>query len=148
MSNGSGGELLTVGQGGDWYFAPNTQGILSLPLIQATNARFDNIRTGGIVGAYLIDGSTGSYPIASTIDSLIDSNLTNDADDAFIVMPGYKIIVFANGIDSIPAVTFDNTEGTVPKYYNMAGTSVGVNQASSCRLYYMGVEIPRDASRV
>jgi hypothetical protein len=146
MSNGSGGELLTVGQGGDWYFAPNTQGILSLPLIQATNARFDNFRAGNTIGAYLINGGGGSYPILTSIGFYPDQMVANDADDFYLVMPGYKITVCNRAIaDTVTpklTVTFDNTSGTLPKYYSMTGTDVGPNSGSSCTLYYMGVEIP------
>jgi hypothetical protein len=55
-----------------------------------------------------------------------------------IVMPGYKLVVFKDAIDSA-SITFDNTNGRNPKYFRQTSW---FNAGSACRLYCRGVEVP------
>lgn len=93
-------------------------------------------------GAVMIDGGHDVHPIPSSLSSYNGNYPAgNDIDDSYIVYPGYKIIVYKDGGYSGSSVTFDNTNGTVPVFYNLSGTSVGNNNGSSCRLYYLGREV-------
>jgi len=60
----------------------------------------------------------------------------NDRDTGFITMPGYKLIVYKDGLDS-QSMTFDNTYGTTI----MVGSSNEPRSATTCRLYFANNEI-------
>jgi hypothetical protein len=90
-------------------------------------------------GAYLFNGVNpgyGSFPIFSSITNYITSGM-NDIDDNYLVMPGYKIIVYTNGAYEGNSTTIDNTASSSILFQ----ATSNVNQGSSCKLYYNGVEI-------
>jgi hypothetical protein len=89
-------------------------------------------------GAIMYNGSTGGmeacYPFFTSRSNL---SFINDVDDYWTVMPGYKLIVYADGFDSAIVLTGDNTNGVAPTNY----VSSSRNLASSLRLYFKGTEI-------
>jgi hypothetical protein len=64
--------------------------------------------------------------------------LSDNQDDSYIVLPGYKFIAYNNYNYQTQLFIHDNTYGTGPYFQNMGNQ---VNQCSSCRLYYFGNEI-------
>jgi hypothetical protein len=103
-------------------------------------------------GAYLINYSTtngGSFPIyKSTPDLGISFNSTNfnttvgasNKNDFFLVMPGYKLIIYTDANYSSNTSTFDNTSNST--IYHVTITSVTFkNLVKSVKLYYNNVEI-------
>jgi hypothetical protein len=90
-------------------------------------------------GAYLFNGVNpgyGSFPIFSSITNYITFGM-NDIDDNYLVMPGYKIIVYVNDNYGGNSTTIDNTASSSILFQ----ATSNVNQGSSCKLYYNGVEI-------
>ena len=87
-------------------------------------------------GAYLFNSSYGSFPIFSSITNYATFGM-NDIDDFYLVMPGYKIIVYVNDNYGGNSTTIDNTASST---IIILATS-NVNQGSSCKLYYNGVEL-------
>jgi len=63
-----------------------------------------------------------------------------DLDDYWIVMPGYKVIVYYDAYFSGTTSTYDNTLGTSIMYNNNAPAAY--DKASSLQLYYNNVIIP------
>jgi hypothetical protein len=92
----------------------------------------------GIPGAYLMNGvnpGVGSFPIFCSIN--YSTFGMNDIDDNYLVMPGYKIIVYVNDNYGGNSTTIDNTASSSILFQ----ATSNVNQGSSCKLYYNGVEI-------
>ena len=89
-------------------------------------------------GAIMYNGSTGGmascYPLFTSQSSLA---IINDIDDYWTVMPGYKIIVYTDGIGSAILLTGDNTNGVSPTTYKISSP----NLASSIQLYFKGILI-------
>jgi hypothetical protein len=103
-------------------------------------------------GAIMYNGSTGGteacYPFFTSQSNLasltsISSSGTGtisigDIDDYWTVMPGYKLIVYADGSHGgAILLTGDNTNGVAPTNY----VSSSRNQASSLKLFFNGTEI-------
>lgn len=91
-----------------------------------------------------IMNNSDSYITASTLNIYTSiSNLSdayvpkvdshNDVNDYFIVMPGYKLIVYEDVNHNGSSYPIDNTTGTTPFFYRTEGA---FNKASSVRLYY------------
>ena len=93
-------------------------------------------------GAYLLNSGYGTYPIFCSITNFDTICQMNNQDNYYIVMPGYKLLTYAEG-DYNPGSNssyngvFDNTNGTTVKLYNSAYSDHG----SSCYLYYKGTLI-------
>jgi len=65
-------------------------------------------------GAWMITGPA-SLPIFSSIDDY-RNYFMNDTDDGYLVMPGFKLIVYRDFYASTTN-TYDNTPGTTIKYF-------------------------------
>ena len=91
-------------------------------------------------GAFLINGGVssggGSYPIYCSINDYSAWGM-NDIDDSYIVMPGFTLFVFTDISYHGSFIILDNSYGI--NILNQATTNL--NQGSSCKLYYNGVEI-------
>jgi hypothetical protein len=90
-------------------------------------------------GAIMYNGSSGGmgscYPVFTSQSSLA---IINDVDDYWTVMPGYKIVVFADGsYGGATLLTGDNTNGVSPTTYKISSP----NLASSIQLYFKGILI-------
>jgi hypothetical protein len=108
-------------------------------------------------GAYLINSAHTTWPIYKSlvVNDLIDQNNLNDTtkninindtDDCFIVMPGYKLIIYVHYYDNSSSAnqtaTLDNTTGTTTMAVQTTETSIGaINSITSVKLYYKGVEV-------
>jgi hypothetical protein len=92
-------------------------------------------------GAYMIDGGTGATPIYSSYNVVgTDTNVKlHDRDDAFLVMPGFRLVVYTTTGTSFSGstTTVDNTRGLKPMYAN----SRYPNNAYSMKLYYGADEV-------
>ncbi len=90
-------------------------------------------------GAIMYNGSTAimeaSYPFFTSQSNL---SFINDVDDYWTVMPGYKLIVYADAsYGGTILLTGDNTNGVAPTNY----VSSSRNLASSLQLYFKGTLI-------
>jgi hypothetical protein len=86
-------------------------------------------------GAIMYNGSAGPgiascYPFFTS--QTILSSFINDVDDYWTVMPGYKLIVYTDGLDSAILLSVDNTNGVAPTTYKISSP----NLASSLRLFF------------
>ena len=118
--------FLAMAQNGDfWHNQRRTSGWIS------------DIIYNSIPGAFLINGGGGAFPIYSTMSAFGDKVGMNDVDDCYVIMKGYKLVIYRDGLNS-DSRTFDNTNGGNSKYFNASWN----NLASSCRLYCRGVEVP------
>jgi hypothetical protein len=103
------------------------------------------LRFGGGIGAYMVDGGCCSFPIFSSIANYGPFGM-NDRDDYYILLPGYKILLYTgynylndnNDNGNNPFNSWDNTVGFTSIF---CGMNNHVNQTSSCRLYYLGNEV-------
>lgn len=86
---------------------------------------FNNIATGaGMQGA----------PIFSTMTNMNIIGM-NDASEKVLVFPKYKVIFYLDSGFLNTSLTIDNTSVTKCMYLD------GLNNATSCRVYYDGAEI-------
>ncbi len=102
-----------------------------------------NINGGlSVPGAYLTNSGGGSYPIFCSISTFSTFGM-GDQDDMYIVLPGYKLLVYTNSsytLDTGTNVqTIDNTTGTNILLYTVP--TGYVNKGDSCKLYYQNNEI-------
>ena len=95
-------------------------------------------------GAFFYFGPTENlYPIIMSYYDLSNFG-NNDAADAIIVNPGYKVVTYnAAGYGSIIG-TYDNTDGSE----NTTSFNITVNVVSSVKLYYLGTELSGSLSTV
>jgi hypothetical protein len=93
-------------------------------------------------GAIMYNGSAGPgiascYPFFTS--QTILSSFINDVDDYWTVMPGYKLIVYADAAyGGATLLTGDNTNGVAPVSYTM---NPNYNLASSLQLFFKGTRI-------
>ena len=94
-------------------------------------------------GAYLVNSGYGAFPIFCTIDRFYDYGMDNSSDgnngvdDYYILLPGYKLLLYIDQGVSGTSYPIDNTIGTTILYQ----TSPSINEISSCKLFFEGVEI-------
>lgn len=96
-----------------------------------------------VPGAWLLNGNFGAFPIFGSIMNLNDFFM-GDIDDRWIVMPGYKLLIWKDFYKTGPA-EFDNTTGTKPLMSPEVKTIAGYNQnnnTSSCQLFFGDTEVP------
>jgi hypothetical protein len=104
-------------------------------------------------GAYLINYSPtngGSFPIYKSTPNLgikFDGssyfNTTvgaSNKNDFFLVMPGYKLIIYTDANYSSSTETFDNTSNSTIYHVTVTSTTFK-NNVESVKLYYNNVEI-------
>ena len=104
-------------------------------------------------GAYFINTGTfatgGSgismFPIYGNLYQFYLPYVSNDTDNYFVVLPGFKLVVFQDtsyntGSSSTSSryTIFDNTSGTGIRSYQSTNYE---DFASSCKLYYKNVEL-------
>jgi hypothetical protein len=98
-------------------------------------------------GAYLIDaGAIGTFPIFCSISSLVTyiDTQASDRDDAVLLMPGYKLILWNNANYGETSVAIDNTTGStiiVGLSSAFGGGGWTANTTSSVQLFYNGNEV-------
>jgi hypothetical protein len=108
-------------------------------------------------GAYLVNYFTtnsttngGSFPIYKSTPNLgiqFDGssyfNTTvgaSNKNDFFLVMPGYKLIIYTDANYSSSTETFDNTSNSTIYHVTVTSTTFK-NNVESVKLYYNNVEI-------
>jgi hypothetical protein len=95
---------------------------------------------GGAIGAWLVNGGSGCLPIFSSIDNYDWYYDFSGKDDQYIIMPGYKLIVWLGAYyDSKYYLTMNNTNGTKPLRF--APKKNWNNEGRACKLYFKDVEI-------
>ncbi len=83
-------------------------------------------------GAYLLNSSYGAFPIFCSIADFAQFGM-NDADNSFLVMPGYYVASWSNThYSGTGPSNFNNNNGANIVVIN----SVYPDTASSCKLYY------------
>jgi hypothetical protein len=87
-------------------------------------------------GAYLVNTTYGAFPIFCNLSNLGNAG-SADCDNKYIVMPGYKLIVYENTLYEGNSQPIENTSATNIKIT----TSNYPDKISSCRLYYNSNEI-------
>jgi hypothetical protein len=86
--------------------------------------------------AYVSNGGGGSYPIFGSIPDF-STLFCDNIDDLYIVLPGYKLVIYLENNYTNVSAAMDNTTSAVIKYY----TPNVANNASSCRLYYNDITL-------
>ena len=96
-------------------------------------------------GAWLYDGGTSNrWPIfkSGNLIELFTNNGTapsiNDIDDAWAVLPGFKLELYVNTDYGGSQYTLDNTSGTKFLTQTIGVIGVGTNTISSVKLYHNG----------
>jgi len=81
----------------------------------------------------------GSFPIfCSCTNAIVDTNyIPNDADESWVVLPGYRIIIYRNQNYDSQSQDIDNTAGTNIIYKKTDAW----HSASSWKYYSLGNEI-------
>lgn len=104
------------------------------------------ITYGAIMNNSTSDVTVSTLNIYTSISNLSDAYVPkvdshNDVDDYFIVMPGYKLIVYLD-VNGGSSYTMDNTNGVAPSFKKSSEVAPKINEvpqinaASSVRLYY------------
>lgn len=91
----------------------------------------DNVTSGNTSWLYV-----RQYPL------LASSKYMGAEDDAWIVYPGFSVILYnANNYSGTTLATVDNTNGTSP--ISLASTDIygGNNSVRSCRISYRGTQL-------
>lgn len=94
-------------------------------------------------GAYLISASTGAFPIFTSVTDYSEWGMDN-LDDKYIVLPGYKIIIYTNTNYEGVSTTIDNTAGLVTIVQSLVDTdsiNTHINRGSSCQLFHGSTQI-------
>lgn len=97
-------------------------------------------------GAYYMNNGTllsggncvAMFPIFGSIYDYSKYYFSDNADNYYLVLPGFKLVVYVNSGYSGNTSTCDNTNGTTIQQYSLPNY---VDQGSSCKLYYNNVEL-------
>ena len=86
------------------------------------------------------DGGNASaiFPIYGSIADFSRPYNSNSADNYYLVLPGFKLVVYSNTSYSSTTTTYDNTSGTQIKTFVPSTTT---DKGKSCKLYYNGTEL-------
>lgn len=98
----------------------------------ASNTPFQYNGSSVIPGAYMINSGGGSFPIFCSINNYQTFKMTNGSspvDNYYIIMPGYKIIVY----NSSNAITLEQLNGT--NNYPIIVTPSTIDSGLSCKLF-------------
>jgi hypothetical protein len=107
---------------------------------------------GAIMYNGTVDGTSSCYPVFTSLSNLAaltsisDSGSgtidISDVDDYWIVMPGYKIVVYSlSGYTGTLLLTGDNSTGASQVTFKISSP----NNASSIQLYFRGTLIAQPA---
>jgi hypothetical protein len=98
-----------------------------------TDIPFKYLKSPIYPGAYLIDGGNGSYPIFCSIKDFTDHRIWMDnKDNSYLVMPGYRLVVYTSTSYGGDYTDADNTFGEVILYK----ASSNPDEGKSCKLYF------------
>ena len=93
----------------------------------------------------LVSGGNCSalFPIYENIANYSTPYNSDNADNYYLVLPGFKLVVYSDpnyvsSNSSYRTTTYDNTSGSQIKTF-VIGTPT--DQGSSCKLYYNGTEL-------
>jgi hypothetical protein len=94
------------------------------------------------LGATMINGSGSIYSIAYSINNYVLFGNMNDIDDHYVIMPGFKLVVYEGADYAGNFHECNNTLGIIPKFYSVPSTpTTYVNKGSSCKLYFWDNEV-------
>jgi hypothetical protein len=89
-------------------------------------------------------------PIYGSITNFSNPYNSDNADNYYLVLPGFKLVVYSDpnyvstNNSSYVTTAYDNTSGTQIKTFqitNLSGYSSTTDQGSSCKLYFKGTEL-------
>jgi hypothetical protein len=88
------------------------------------------------------DGGNASaiFPIYGSIADYSRPYNSLVADNYYLVLPGFKLVVYSNTDYSSITITCDNTSGTQIKTF-VPNSGDKVDKGKSCKLYYNGTEL-------
>jgi len=142
-----------------WYNSQNVGiiGVGGTPDIYTSTQR---------TGVFMIDGtnyfnslsptsSNTYYPVNCSANDLINLGLPTDADDAWLVYPGYGFTLYYDYYAGITSRNYVNTSSVPVVYYcggggwagrgtqilTTTGSSYQYHQTNSVRIYFRGTEI-------
>ena len=98
-----------------------------------------------VPGAWMINTGGGSFPIFGSIKSLNTTYDQSNNDDWWIVVPGYKLVIYDSENYTGSSGTVDNTSGTTTVVKSSSSINPwpnGANKVYSCKLYFGTTEIP------
>lgn len=110
----------------------------------------DNNNIPILPGAYMINYGTGygatnnvviGFPIYGSIYSYASFFQSGSSDDWYMVLPGYKLVVYTQVGYGGTSYTLDNTSGTTITEYPTNVTGRSSNTGNSCKLYYDNIEL-------
>ena len=162
MSNGFTSNYIDTSYsliGGTWYNASNIQ--VTTPVIgrdiYTTTQRTGVFMINGINAA---NGGTSNifYPVTCSANNLINLGLPTDADDAWLVYPGYGFTLYYDYYGGITSRSYVNTLTMPVVYYcgstpgtgwvgqgtpilTTGGSPYAQNNTNSVRIYFRGTEI-------
>ena len=127
--------------------ATNSGSTTTTPTSNNTNGPYKLLNMPMFPGAYLIDAvAQGSLPIFYSVSDLrtYPGSETQDSDDAVLVMPGFKLILWRDTGYAGNYVAIDNTTGTTIIIGRSSSVGAGgwpANTTSSCELFYNGNQV-------
>jgi hypothetical protein len=155
----TGGVLTTGGALSVTGAISTTSAISATGTISASSASINgnltvngNLKSDSLIGAYVIDADN-TFPIICSIKNFDLIFFFDNKDDMYIVMPGYRIVIYDSINYGGTFWEYNNINGTMPLYYgfirnatheivtNVDTLRSKVNQGSSCKLYYGTTEI-------
>ena len=92
------------------------------------------INIGIPIGYMICNNGNGTNPILCSNQNY-NIGLKPNADYAYLINAGYKLVVYSNNYYIGSTYTYDNTNGIGPLYFTGTGTG------KSCKVYLYGVEI-------
>jgi len=92
------------------------------------------INIGIPIGYMICNNGNGTNPILCSNQNY-SIGLKPNADYAYLINAGYKLVVYSNNFYIGSTYTYDNTNGIGPLYFTGTGTG------KSCKVYLYGVEI-------
>ena len=94
-----------------------------------------SISSPTLPGAYMYDHATSAHPIFCSCKYI--NSMQSDVDDTYLVMPGYKLLIYPDEGYVGSYQTIDNTTGTSPIYTR----ADRVNSGGSWALFYNNTEV-------
>ena len=122
--------------------------------------KLNNVKQDYNIGAWMYDSSVQRVPlkcsgnlVESDANHLVENDYSynyHNIDDAWMVLPGYKLIVCTGVSGAGTQYTLDNTDGSTTLFRSL-GTTVpdfvkSPNTIRSVLLYYRGVYVPHSGN--
>ena len=112
-------------------------GTITGTTINSTTLNATNVISRKLTAGYMMDGAVGvKFSYVPIIASLKYIN-PEDVDDAWVLEPGYKLVVYIDVLYGGLSYTMNNYAGTTPLYKTSVELVGYANVVSSYKLYYL-----------